>query len=320
MHPQREIIRPVSLDEADALAPLTWASYRSLLSLADPDARRLCRPCAVAAWDGDRPAGLTLSAVSPGRPLEAGEQTLLSLSVARPWRRHGLALRLLAALEQALPALGVRHLAVSYSSRLPAADAFTATLRAAGWPPPEPSRLRICGAVRDTVAVFRDRDSLMTRMKAEGLRLWSWRERGAEAEALATGRNEAPAWAQPSHWRAMLDPDLSLVIGAAGGQAGDGADAGDEIVGWALCVHQPDLSRWFFPVGWVRPPFDRRAWLMGAYAEGAERLAARHGGDAVAVIETGSGQPGMWRLFERRFEPHVHWTDRMMSSERLLAP
>lgn len=307
---QSEVILPVSPDEADAVAPLTWASYRSLLSLTDPEEKRLCRPCAVAAWDGDQPTGLALSAVSPGRPLEAGEQTLLSLTVARPWRRRGLALRLLAALEGALPALGVRQLAVSYSSRLPAADAFAATLRAAGWPEPEPSRLRICGAVRDTVRVFRNRDSLMTRMTAEGFRLWSWRERGTEAETLAQAlidRGEAPVWARPTHWRGMLDPDLSLVIGA-----------GDAIVGWALCVHQPDLSRWFFPIGWVRPPYDRRGWLMGAYAEGAERVAARHGGESVAVIETASGQSGMWRLFERRFAPHAHWIDRMMTSERLL--
>ncbi|CAO3419679.1 hypothetical protein [Azospirillum endophyticum] len=310
----------VAPEEAAALAPLTWTSYRSLLSLADPEERRRCRPCAVAAWNGDQPAGLALSAVSPGRPLEAGAQMLLSLTVARPWRRRGLALRLLAALESALPALGVRQLEVGYSSRLPGAGAFAATLRAAGWPEPEATRLRICGAVRDTVAVFRDRDSLMTRMRATGFRLWSWRERGAEAEALAQAmidRGEAPAWARPIHWRTRLDPDLSLVIGHG---TDDIAGAGGDIVGWALCVHQPDLTRWFFPVGWVRPPYDRHGWLMGAYAEGAERLAARHGDDAVAVIETASGQPGMWRLFERRFEPHAHWTDRMMTSERPLAP
>ncbi len=313
MSPHPEVIRPVAICEAEALAPLTWPSYRSLMSLADPGERRLCRPGVVAAWDGDRPAGLALSGVAPGWPLEDGRQALLSLMVARSHRRRGLALRLLAALEDHLLAQGVRRLTVDYSDRLPGAAAFAATLRAAGWPEPEPARLRICGAVRDTVAVFRDRDSLMARMQAEGFRLWSWRERGIGCEALAQTlieRGEAPAWAQPRHWRNALDPDLSLVIG----------DAADAIVGWALCVHQPAAARWFFPVGWVRPPYDRRGWLMGAYAEGAERVAARHGGDAVAVIETASGQPGMWRLFERRFEPHAHWTDRMMASERLLNP
>ncbi|MBP2298272.1 GNAT family N-acetyltransferase [Azospirillum picis] len=308
---QPEVIRPASTGDAASLAPLTWASYRSLLSLADPEERRLCRPCAVAAWDGDRPVGLALSAVTPGRPLEEGEQTLLSLVVARPWRRRGLALRLLAALEDALPALGVARLGASYSSRLPAAAAFAATLRAAGWPEPEATRLRICGAVRDTVAVFRNRDSLLARLQADGFRLWSWRQRGVEAEALARtliDRGEAPAWAQPQHWSGTLDPDLSLVIGGADGM----------VAGWALCVHQPALARWFFPVGWVRPPYDRRGWLMGTYAAGAERVAERHGGDAVAVIETASEQAGMWRLFERRFQPHAHWTDRMMASARRL--
>lgn len=280
--------------------------------MTDAEDTRRCRPVCLAAWGDGRPVGLLVSAAATGHGQDGGEQILLSLMTVPGWRRRGVGKTLLAALETRVSALGIHRLSTSFSDRLPGAPAFLETLRSAGWPEPAATRLRICGEVGHTGAVFRDRASLLNRLKRDGFRLWSWRERGAEAarlvEALAARGEAPPDWAGLGPWREALDPDLSLVMG----------DAAGEVVGWALCVHQPALSRWFFPVGWVRPPYDRRGWLLGAYVEGAERLGARHGDTALAVIETASGQEGMWRLFERRFAPHVRWSDRLMESTRAL--
>lgn len=305
-------VRAVSVNEANEVASLTWGAYRSVLSASDEAKVDDFRPCCLAAWNGDNPVGLVVSAASKEHTLAEGWQSLLSLTVAPAWRRRGIARRLLAALEKTVLDHAVGNLTTNYSDRLPGTKAFAELLLSAGWAEPSAIRYRICGEVRHTAALFRNRDNLLKRLEGGGFCIHSWRDRGDEGARLADAviaQGGAPAWAGPAFWAETLDPDLSLVI----------TDAGERPVGWVICEYQPQLSRLYFPIGWMVPPYDARGWLLGAYAVGAQRAAEKHGESALAVIETGAAQQGMWRLFERHFQPHARWTDRLMMSTRGIA-
>lgn len=305
-------IRAVAAAEADAVASLTWGAYRSVLSMNRDADLEAARPCCFAAWNGDNPVGLLVSAVSKEHKREEGWQSLLSLTVAPSWRRCGIARQLLTALETDLVDHAVGSLAAQYSDRLPEAQAFGQLLISAGWAEPSATRYRICGEVRDTAALFRNRDNLLKRLAGGGFRVHSWRERGEEGARFADAviaQGGAPDWARPAIWDKTLDPDLSLVI----------TDSGERPAGWVICEYQPQMSRLYFPIGWMVPPYDARGWLLGAYAVGALRAGEKYGESVLAVIETGSTQQGMWRVFERSFQPHARWTDRLMTSTRGLA-
>lgn len=294
-------IRAVTAPDADAVAPLTWAAFRPLLDGADPSLGALC----LAGWSGAVPVALVVSLAAP----EPGQQILLSLTVAPPWRRQGVGRALLSALEAALADHGIHTLTTDFSDRLPGALPFSALLAAAGWNPPMAQRYRICGEVKDTAILFRDRERLLRRLQAAGFRAHCWRDRGEDGRALAervVAEGAAPRWTLSADWEQKLDADLSLVI----------TDAGDRAVGWVVCEYQPHLARLYYPIGWMVAPYDGSGWLLGAYAVGAELAAVKYGGATLAVIETGSQQHGMWRLFERHFQPHARWTDRLLHVSR----
>lgn len=301
-------LREVTPDQADALAALTWGQYRHLLSM-DAQQRQDARACCIAAWAGDTPVGLVTSARASR---QSDGQTLLSLFVAKAWRRRGIGRSLLRALDQALRAHGVTAQEVLYSDRLPGAAGFGQLLQAEGWPEPEAVHLRICGPVRETFSVFRHRAGILQRLDREGFRIRTWAEDGERALAHAAAvlaEGAAPGWADPRPWLDMIHPDASMVL----------ITPDDHICGWVMCQHQAELSRWYFPVGWVQEPQAGRGWLLGAYAEGARRLAEAHGDDTRVVVESSCGLKGMWRVLERHFVPYADWSDRMLESIRPLA-
>jgi GNAT superfamily N-acetyltransferase len=301
-------VREVAADEAQALASLTWTHYRPLLTM-DDAARREIHACCLAAWLGDIPVGLVTSAHSR---YDRNAQSLLSLVVAKAWRRQGIGRTLLRALERAMAGRGLTQLQTQYSDRLPDAQAFGQLIQAEGWPEPEAVHLRICGPVRETFSVFRHRAGILQRLDREGFRIRTWAEDGERALAHAVAllaEGAAPGWADPRPWLDMIHPDASMVL----------ITPDDHICGWVMCQHQVELSRWYFPVGWVQEPQAGRGWLLGAYAEGARRLAEAHGDETRVVVESSRGLKGMWRVLERHFVPYADWSDRMLESIRPLA-
>ncbi len=294
-------------EHAAALAGMTWSAYRPFLSLPE-ETRTAARAVILAAWIGEIPIGL---AISRGRGAGADEQELLSLFVVPQWRRRGVARALLAGLRTALAGSGAVRQGVQYSSRLPCVGPWQSLLQADGWAAPEVVSLRICGPVRETFSVFRHRAALIERLGREGFAIRTWREDGARAVAVAAQlreSGEAPDWSAPDSWLDALDPDASMVL----------VDETGDVRGWVVCQHQPALNRWFFPIGWVREPQAGRGWLLGAYAEGARRLAEAHGDDTEVVVESYSGLPQMWRVLERHFVPYARWSDNLMHSYRAL--
>lgn len=303
--PTKLCITGAAAEQAAALAPLTWPSLRPLLEADSPAPRTLC----LAAWAGDTPLALAVTAASPDQPESDGWRMLHSLTVAAQARRQGIGRRMLTALCDTLAGQGVARLHCRFSDRLPGAPAFQSLLEAGGWGPCVAERLRICGAVGDTALVFRDRGGLLRRLDQSGFRLTPWAEAAEAATALADREISAgrvPGWAHPAPWAHRLDADLSLVITTATGQP----------VGWVICEFQPALRRLYYPIGWVIPPHDGQGWLLGAYARGAMRAVDKYGAPTEAVIESGATQAGMWRVFDRHFRPHARWVDHLLAAER----
>jgi GNAT superfamily N-acetyltransferase len=293
---------PPRPDEAAALGPLTWKAYRSVLERAGA-MESGCLPLCHAAWRAGRPVGLAVAVAAP----QDGIAELLSIMVAPGERRRGIGQALLRGLSETARQHGCREMHASWSDRLPGTDAFTGLIAGQHWTSPVAERLRMCGAVKHTLALFRDRHSLIARMEKGGLRFRSWAEAGAAAEAVAAeeiATGGVPEWADPARWRDSLCADMSLVL----------MDSQDTVQGWAVCERQPALNRWYFPIGWVLPPYDKRGWLLGAYAEGARRLAAAHGEDSMVVTEASPRLPGMWALLENHFRLHTYWVDRYLNS------
>ena len=294
------VIRAV---EADAMAPAahltfpTLANVFSKITQADAPATLL----RFAAYDGTTPIGLAL--VLHRKDHRQGE--LLSLVVDRVFRRQGIGTAILRYVEHHLRTAHISEISARFSDGLPGASAFGALVASAGWNGPVPERIRIMGQVGNTLEVFRDRDKLLARALRDGLALVSWRDFPHDAKAhilqeIAEGR--APEWSSAGLFSDTFDPDFSMVL-----TKGD-----NTIVGWVVCQFHAGVRRWSFPVGWIDSEYQKRGWLLVAYADGARRLGERFGPHAIAVFESTTGLPMMWRVLEGRFAPHAQVADRIL--------
>ncbi|MGD9478627.1 GNAT family N-acetyltransferase [Shinella sp. G-2] len=294
------VIRAV---QADAIAPaahLTFPTLATFFSQATP-AEAPTVPLRIAAYDGATPVGLALALYRKDRR----QAELLSLAVDKAFRRRGVGTSILQSVEHHLRTDNISEISARFSDAMPGASAFGALTGGAGWNGPVPERMRIMGPVGNALEVFRDRDKLLTRASRDGLVLASWRDfphdaRGHILQEIAEGR--APGWSSAGLFSDTFDPDFSMVL----------TKGANTIVGWVICQFHAKPRRWSFPVGWIDHEYQKRGWLLVAYADGARRLGERFGPDAVAVFESTMGLPLMWRVLEDRFAPHAQVADRIL--------
>lgn len=300
------IIRTV---EADAMAPAAHLTFPTLASafseVTQADAPTV--PLRFAAYNGTTPVGLAL--VLHGK--EHRQAELLSLAVDKPFRRRGIGTAILRYVEHHLRAANISEISARFSDGLPGASAFSTLVASAGWNGPVPERIRILGQVGNALEVFRDRDKLLTRASRDGLVLVSWRDFPHDArthilQEIAEGR--APGWSSAGLFSDTLDPDFSMVL----------TKGGNTVVGWVICQFHAGVRRWSFPVGWIDSEYQKRGWLLVAYADGARRLGERFGPHAIAVFESTMGLPMMWRVLEDRFAPHAQVADRILRVDKQL--
>jgi GNAT superfamily N-acetyltransferase len=288
-----------------ACADLTWRSYWPILEAPETENR-----LALVAFADEAPVALWLSVKTPLQDQPQGH-TLLSLFVAPAWRRRGVGTHLMQVAETKLAARGVSSLTTSYSSILPGADAMSGLLLNQSWNEPTPDRIRICGRVGDTVTTSRAWDVLLRRLERRGLRYLSWQEADIgvlEQAGAMVDAGHAPEWSDPRPWNEVLSRPLSLAI----------LDGKGALSGWVICEHQPNLSRWYFPIGWVTPAEQDRGTLVGAYLEGSRRIQSEHGSSALAVLEASPRQGRAWKLFENHFSSFALWSDRLLVSQKFL--
>lgn len=155
LHPPVPVLisAPRSTDMA-ALLPLTFPSYRSRLS-GDPGGQATL---ALAARVGDTPVGLLLAdgLADPGADPPPAHHPrgvhLLSVCVAPTWRRSGIAAQLMQSLEDTVRQRGGQVLTTSYTTRMPAWQAFERLLASCHWASPQASLLMSQGRVADVLA------------------------------------------------------------------------------------------------------------------------------------------------------------------------
>lgn len=289
--------------QADAIAPaahLTFPTLANLFSHA-PQADAPTVPLRIAAYDGATPVGLALALYRK----DHRQAELLSLAVDKAFRRRGVGTAILQSVEHRLRTDNISEISARFSDAMPGASAFGALTGGAGWNGPVPERMRVMGPVGNALEVFRDRDKLLTRASRDGLVLASWRDfahdtRGHILQEIAEGR--APGWSSAGLFSDTFDPDFSMVL----------TKGANRIVGWVICQFHAKARRWSFPVGWIDNEYQKRGWLLVAYADGARRLGERFGPDAIAVFESTMGLPLMWRVLEDRFAPHAQVADRIL--------
>lgn len=299
-------IRCVDFRRVGQLSHLTFPAFARAFS-EDPPQDSHLRFYRLAAFERDNPIGLALATMDA----QSGDAELRSLVVDRPHRRKGTARTLLLEMETRLRDGGGKHVSALFSDQLPGAAGFAALLADAGWSGPEPERIRILGRVGKTGDVFRDRERLVQRALRDGLTIVSWRDHDGDPRSLILREIEAgraPDWTQIGLMADTVDPDFSMIL----------TDGAGEVVGWVICQFHAEVRRWGFPVGWIHEEHQKRGWLLVAYAQGAHFIESRHGPDAIAVFESSSGLPTMWRVLEHRFAPHAERADRMMISKKNL--
>ncbi|UNK39976.1 GNAT family N-acetyltransferase (plasmid) [Shinella sp. H4-D48] len=300
------VIVPVQADAMASVAHLTFPTFVGAFSKeAWADAPAV--PLRVVAYRRGTPVGLALAL----HRKDYGQGELLSLAVDRAFRRQGIGVAILREVEGHLRAAHIAQISARFSDRLPESSAFGATVASAGWNGPVPERIRIMGRVGNTLEVFRDREKLLKRALRDGLMLVPWRNFPHDAKShilrtIAEGR--APGWSSAGLFSDNFDPDFSMVL----------TTGADTIVGWVICHFHAGVRRWSFPVGWIAKEYQRRGWLLVAYAEGARRLGEQFGSDSIAVLESTMGLPMMWRVLEDRFAPYAQVADRILSVDKKL--
>jgi GNAT superfamily N-acetyltransferase len=299
-------IRSVDFRDMGRLAHLTFPAFASAFSEAPPGGSPF-RPYRLAAFAEGKPIGLALATLET----TSGHAELRSLVVDRSHRRMGTARGLLDQMETWLRDDGGQHVSACFSDQLPGANGFAALLAGAGWSAPEPERIRILGRVGKTSDVFRDRERLVQRAFRDGLSIIPWRDHAGDPRSLILREIEAgraPDWAQIGLLADTVDPEFSMIL----------TDGAGQVVGWVICQFHAGIRRWGFPVGWIHQEHQKRGWLLVAYAQGAHLIETRHGPDAIAVFESSSGLPMMWRVLEHRFAPHAERADRLLVSRKRL--
>jgi GNAT superfamily N-acetyltransferase len=280
--------------EIDLLTPGTAADFahltanalRPLLFAPDIEAERLGL-CLLAATREGRPVGLIVSV------RQRDDQELCSLMVDPSCRRAGIGKAMIFAWVARMRALGRAGVATRWSSALPKAEAFFRLLQSCDWPMPTPTRHRMTWRVGDCATGFPKREALLKRLEGNGLRIRSFAEMAEDLERIVVPasralieRDLAPAWSAPGGWFASADHDTSVVL----------VHADHGVVGWMVCVPQPEFGRWYIPLGWVVKEGIPRGWLLGGFASVFQRTERLHGPEARIIaqppahVEGGMGQ------------------------------
>jgi len=290
---------------AAAFAHLTANALRPLLldPALDTEPRGICL---MGATDGDRPVGLVVSL------RQGDDQDLCSVMVAPSDRRRGIGKALLCAWTARMRTLGRTGVIARWSNALPKADAFFRLIVSCGWPTPMATRHRMTWRVGDCRTGFPQRDALLKRLANNGLSIRSFAETGDDLDRvflpaaralIAQGR--APDWSDPGGWFAIADHHTSVVI--------EHAEHGT--VGWMLCVRQPELGRWYIPLGWVVEEGIARGWLLGGFASVFRRTEEVHGPDALVFAQPPAHVEGrMGQLLFKHFGRFAMATDHLFES------
>jgi len=269
---------------------------------------------AVGARLDGRPVGLALALWEPDSP----QVRLLSLMVAPELRCRGIGSRILRRCEDLAAATGRPRLATYFSSILPDAGAFAATLAKTGWSAPALLELRCAVRAGETATAIAGWPGMERRLASrDDVAFTPWNECvSADLARIAdlAGAADCPPGLTPTHCATEIDPEESFVLRQGG-----------EVVGWILARldrdagdDPPGAPTLFISAAYIRRDLWRSGLLVLAYHFMACRHVARFGSDAPARFSTSPKYPGMMALIRRRFAPAAVWVDEWLEAGKQL--
>ncbi|MNX61859.1 putative acetyltransferase [compost metagenome] len=242
-------------------APFTFRQYRSWLS--DGRHPRAQRLIALGARFGDEPVGLVVAGIEDG----GEEATLCSVFVKERHRQAGVGRALLAALEAACRAQGIRRLATRFHEVGDSA-ALQRLLARAGWEAPS----LITRYYRFALQPLHEARWLARWRAPSRYRLMPWDQVPeavwAEAERALAHETDNPDYFRPTRKAQHIVSACSYAL-----------FEGDELIGWSL-VDQEIPGTLYYRALFVRPPYRGTGLgiaLAAATSRGALSSGASHG-------------------------------------------
>jgi GNAT superfamily N-acetyltransferase len=311
--PEEITIAPVTGEIGRSLDSFTFPSYRHLLDLT-PNKRYLndpseptIEPTATAAWVDSRPVGLVLATM----PLQADRATrdpeLLSLLVSQEWRNHGIATRLVEAIERAVRACGFERLGAVWMTGKPGIPAVERVLQKRGWTAP---------ATRTVTLRFSPEEATRTpwfrrvKLPTDRFQIVAWSEVTSEERALVRSSHETRPWIARGlePWRHDsygYDPISSVAMRFDG-----------TVVGWVI-NHRISPTTVRFTCSFMRKDLSRRGRIMPLYTESLLRLAAA--GIEECTLVTPLEYTHMAEFVRRRCATWAHFYGETRGSVKLLS-
>lgn len=204
---------------------------------------------------------------------------LLSLAIAPQARRAGWGTKLLRLLEEASHGCAEMMWA-EYTSTLPQAAAFEATLRHVQWQPPAVRQVRFAGPIGPALTKMKNWPGMIDRRdRRSGITLEPWNLTAADDPALEqlTGEPEFAAGLSPARNAAQTDPSLSVAIRRNG-----------VLIGWVLIERKPDPSGHGMvlncPAAYITRSLWRTGLLVRAYVRSLVQAQRIYGDDALATF------------------------------------
>ena len=215
--------------------------------------------------------------------------------------------------EAALAGAGCQAVVAYHSSRLPAAPAFQATLRSAGWQEPELREVRCagrCGDLAAAIAAWPGVERLL-RNPAYSFTLWA---DVTPADTSAIERLSAePAcspYLSPKTWAGHIEARVSVAVRRYG-----------ELVGWVLLRRAPQEAELTLhcECAYIQHNLWRTGALVVGYLHVYRAVANQFGPQAVVRFSTVPRLAGMMALTRRRFAPVALWVDDWLVSRKVLS-
>lgn len=288
-------IGPVAPSEACRFEGLVPFEARPVLH----DLAALGRVHALGATLMGRPIGLGLAVRGWAEPKThtgappVGTAHLLSLAVARGWRRIGVGRALLDGLESSLAAAGVESVTCRYA--LPSSDALVALealFRSAGWSAPEVTMLQ-CRAGRPILDAPLMRKQLQLPAEYE---IVDWVDLTAADRARIAEPREGRAWFPETLDPFHFEPDMEILNSLALRYRG-------EVVGW-LITRRTGPTTMYYRCLFVREDLARLGRGLALIGEAIRRHENAIGGrQGLGEWSTPSTLPAMVRFIKRHLVP-----------------
>jgi GNAT superfamily N-acetyltransferase len=286
---------------------MTFPSYRVLLAQLGSAARdaqgNLSIACAATA--GGQPAGLVIAQVpAPTEAVPSPEAEILSIFVDPDQRGKGIGTALVACLEGALAARGVRGLMGVYMTGRPSIPALERIFEKRAFAPPE----RRTVVVRCTPEEVQPCDWYRKARMPDGATVFPWSELTGEERAWLQSSQKERNWIHPElePWR--FDKHCHQLSSV--GMRKDG-----EVVGWVINhLIAKDMVR--FTVSFMRYDLARRGAIFPLYVESMERM---KGKGLTCTFVTASYFEPMVRFVQRRVQPFVSFVGETRGVSKALA-